>query len=61
MSCSENCVSMVSTGDVVTTACNRDDSTRLHCRLDLVDLTSIFSYNDLKEILYPRVTLKLFV
>jgi len=52
---------MVSTGDAVTIACNRDDGTRLYCLLDLVDLTSTFSHNDLKEILYPRVTLKLFV
>lgn len=61
MSLSENPISMVSTGDTVTIACNRDDGTSLYCLLDLVGLTSTFSHNDLKEILYPRVTLKLFV
>lgn len=45
----------------MTIACDRDDGTRLYCLLDLVDLTFTFSHNDLKEILYPRVTLKLFV
>lgn len=54
-------ISMVSTGDVVTIACNRDDATTLYCLLDLVGLTSTFSRYDLKEILYPGVTLKLFV
>lgn len=61
MSLSENPFSMVSTGDAMTIACDRDDGTRLYCLLDLVDLTFTFSHNDLKEILYPRVTLKLFV
>lgn len=62
MSLGEYLLCMVSTGRTVTTACGGDDdATRLHCLFDLVYLTYVFSHNDLKEILYPRVTLKLFV
>lgn len=61
VSLSKDPISMVSTGDAETIACNRGDAATLYCLLDLVDLTSTFSRYDLKEILYPGVTLKLFV